>query len=179
MLPTCDHYSATYSAKQKKILGIGFTPPCKLKNNGEQHPALSGVCETFAWERWTQKMDQCVKLTTWENVPCGAAGDPTAGSIITGSNSQNPCKDKITAEMVDVNNPKRMYNHFTTGSTKSEATATIWDNMNAEWSPDRALDMNEVWKKDAKGVERLTLPTCFVPAPDGQVCVWNQKTEDV
>jgi len=189
MLPTCDHYSATYSYKQKQALGIGFNPTCKLESNGEPHPVLSGKCQQFAWERWVQFMDDCVKLTTWVDIPCGSGTDPTAldpSTLACGAGQpngqascQDKCKDKITAEMVDKMNPDRMYNHFTPGSVKSTATENIWKDYNEKFGAYEHLDMGEVWVPNSNGVKVFTPPPCFVPAPDNQVCMWNQKTEDV
>lgn len=201
LLPICEHYAASFSSAQKKALGKGYTPPCKLSNNGEQAPALSGRCQEFAWEHYEQKMDQCVKLTTWVAVPCsdddeaaqqgGSFTDPTAGvlpcshCIDAATNVMHPgcktacqdqCKDTITAEMVDPANANRMYNHFTPAAVKSDATMYIWDHMNDDFSPDKDLDMTEVFT--ATNVMRRQ-PQCFVPAPNNQVCVWNQMVNDV
>eukprot|EP00928_Gymnodinium_smaydae_P046731 TRINITY_DN3114_c0_g3_i1.p1 TRINITY_DN3114_c0_g3~~TRINITY_DN3114_c0_g3_i1.p1 ORF type:complete len:1028 (-),score=159.78 TRINITY_DN3114_c0_g3_i1:246-3329(-) len=183
LLPTCDHYAASYSAKQKELLKIGYEPPCVLLNNGPQHPMLSGKCQEFAWEHWEQKMNECVKITTWVKVPCGGGSDPTAlpkSSLGCGNGlpaqewCQDRCKDKITEDMVDINNPNRMYNHFTKGSVKSNAAAPILDHLNAANGPTPHLDMDKVFPN---GVYEP--PSCFVPAPDTQVCMWNQLTEDV
>jgi len=228
MLPTCDHYSATYSAEQKKILGIGYTPSCKLQANGEKHPVLSGVCKQFAWEHWVQKQDQCILQTTWVPVPCGAGADPTAldfSALACGSGGhpgnptgkampaycQDPCKDKITKAMIDIDSPGRMFNHFTTGSVESEAIKDqgIYENLEKEFGPDETILVTDVWKTDslagldaagkkqphlmarpdgsaspsiaskATTLKRLNPPSCFIPVPNNQVCVWNQLTEDV
>jgi len=112
MLPSCGHYAASYSAKQKKILDIGYTPPCLLQNNGEKHPGLSGACQMFAWKHFEQKRDSCVELTTWVEVPCSGGTDPTArlaSSLACGSGTpenapahcQDACKSTITQTMVD------------------------------------------------------------------------------
>merc|ERR1719162_1012792 len=81
MLPTCDHYSATYSAEQKKILDLGYKPSCLMQDNSEKHPVLSGACQKFAWKHYEQKMDTCVEITTWVDVPCSGGDDPTALSL--------------------------------------------------------------------------------------------------
>eukprot|EP00928_Gymnodinium_smaydae_P046729 TRINITY_DN3114_c0_g1_i1.p1 TRINITY_DN3114_c0_g1~~TRINITY_DN3114_c0_g1_i1.p1 ORF type:complete len:1095 (-),score=177.76 TRINITY_DN3114_c0_g1_i1:403-3687(-) len=190
LLPTCDHYAASYSTKQKELLKIGYNPPCVLMSNGAQHPMLSGKCQRFAWEHWEQKMDQCVKITTWVDVPCGGGKDPTAldasklgcGVGPNAPNSdwcQDKCKDVITKEMVDLDNPNRMYNHFSKGGVASAAAEHIISNFDAEHGPTPQMDMKKVWIPDSNGVPRYEPPSCFVPAPDTQICMWNQLTEDV
>jgi choline-glycine betaine transporter len=196
MLPTCDHYAASYSPKQKRALGMGYKPPCKLENNGEKHPTISGKCQEFAWTRWVQKNDECIEFTDWVSVPCGSGADPTAldpKSLACGTGKTNQvtqpyapawcqdrCKDKITFDMVDINNPNRIYNHFTKGSVMSTATKDIWADMNGEFGPDETLNMSDVWVLNkTTGIKQLVPPTCFVPAPASQVCMWNQLTEDV
>eukprot|EP00928_Gymnodinium_smaydae_P016273 TRINITY_DN1607_c0_g1_i6.p1 TRINITY_DN1607_c0_g1~~TRINITY_DN1607_c0_g1_i6.p1 ORF type:complete len:1053 (-),score=196.63 TRINITY_DN1607_c0_g1_i6:443-3538(-) len=188
LLPTCDHYAASYSAKQKEILNIGYKPPCVLANNGPQHPMLSGKCQKFAWTRWEQKMNECVKVTTWVDVPCGGQADPTALSESAlgcgaGPNApdwcQDRCKDIITKDMVDLDKPDRLYNHFTKGAVMSAAAEEILTNLAAENGPTPELDMSKVWVADSQGTKRYEPPSCFVPAPNTQVCMWNQLTEDV
>jgi choline-glycine betaine transporter len=188
LLPTCDHYAATYSHKQKVALGLGFTPSCVLKNNGPGHPVLSGKCQKFAWEHYEQKMGSCVKVTTWVDVPCGAGADPTAklaSDLNCGGGSPAPewcqdmCKNVITPDQIDLNNPDRMYNHFTAGGVKSNAAEHILEDLNNEFGPNPNLDMNTVWVADASGKKTYQPPSCFVPAPDNQACLYNQLTEDI
>jgi hypothetical protein len=191
MLPTCDHYAASFSEKQKKILNIGYEPKCKLDNNGEKAPMLSGVCKQFEWKHWEQKMGKCVEVTTWVDVPCGTGSDPTALSQASlacksgmppgKASCQDACKSIITKEMVDIDNNKRMYNHFTKGGVPSQAMKDqgVYDDIDNEFSADQDMKKSDVWVADSKGSLRLEPPQCFVGAPDNQVCVWNQKTEDV
>jgi hypothetical protein len=67
-----------------------------------------GKCEEYGWTRWIQIGEECIESTTWVTVPCGDNADPTAGAVPT----TGPCKDKITAAMVDPNKMDRMYNLF-------------------------------------------------------------------
>merc|ERR1712045_75324 len=113
--------------KQKELLGRGFTPPCVMSNNGPGSPMSSGRCQTFAWKHYEQKKDQCVELVTWVDVPCGSTIDPTKKDLSElacgeappgGDHCQDPCREKITADMVDINNADRMYNLFSEGGVK-------------------------------------------------------------
>merc|ERR550525_421181 len=70
MTPICDHYAASYSTKQKEILGMGFNPPCVMQDNGPGHPVLSGKCQEFAWNHYEHIRGSCVLITTWVTVPC-------------------------------------------------------------------------------------------------------------
>jgi hypothetical protein len=233
MLPTCSHYSAVFSDKQKRAKKLGFNPPCKLLNNGAAHPVLSGSCQQLEWEFYEQRENKCVKATKWVDIPCGSGADPTAlslGSLACGTLAmhrgddttqweevdtskltaetvtslggvekairmkkandsqaysspqfcQNACKDFITADMVDITNPNRMYNLFTAGGVKPNAAEHIFDQMNDKWSADATLDMSEVWVfNNATNRTEYVPMTCFVPAPDNQVCLWNQLKEDL
>jgi choline-glycine betaine transporter len=232
MLPTCSHYAAVFSTKQKKLKGYGFNPGCKLLNNGPAAPTLSGQCQKLEWAFWEQREDQCVKATKWVDVPCGSGKDPTImneadlacgtsmahrnnpnvswtnvdGSKLTEESKrrigkqaiqqvvnneatrypgapdfcQNASKDKITYDMIDKTNPARMYNLFAEGGVKPDAAAHIFDNINDPWSADEDLDMSEVWvwNNVTKRSEYKPM-SCFVPAPDNQVCLWNQLKEDL
>jgi choline-glycine betaine transporter len=55
----------------------------------------------------------------------------------------------------------------------------VYNDMDNEFSADQSVKTSDVWVADSKGSFRLQPPQCFVGAPDNQVCVWNQKTEDV
>merc|ERR1719444_642356 len=197
MLPTCGHYAASYSNKQRVILNIGYTPSCLLQNNGEKHPTLSGACQKFAWKRYVQRRDSCVELTTWVDVPCGGGSDPTAlaeGDLACGgdptnapASCQDACKSTITKSMVDVTNAQRMFNHFTVGSVKSDEVEAqgIYDHIGKAFSGYDAQSLTTAWPEtnavyQINGGKQLHQgPSCFVPAPDSQVCVWNQLTEDI
>merc|ERR1712232_428271 len=202
MLPTCDHYSATLSVKQKQRLKKGYSPSCKLNQQGPQW--LAGECMKFAWKHWEQKQDECVEITTWVDVPCGG-NDPTALKAAdlackTGDpgnapdRCQDKCKDKITKDMVDPDRADRLYNHFSAGSVESDAAKEqrIWERMTEKHSPDEDIEELEItnaagnkekykmWVDvPGKSGKRLQSPPCFVPAPASQFCGWNQKTEDV
>jgi len=192
MLPTCNHYTATYSAKQKKVLNLGYTPSCLMQNNGDKHPSLSGACQMFAWKHYEQKMDSCVEITTWVKVPCSGGADPTAlaaGSLACNTGTpesapawcQDACKSTITKEMVNMDNSARMYNHFTMDSAKSDEVVSqgTYAHIGQEYSGYGAQSMKDVYVADANGVERHKQASCFVPAPDNQVCVYSQKTADI
>lgn len=67
-----------------------------------------------------------------------------------------------------------MYNLFAAGGVKPDAAAHIFDNINGKWSADENLNMEEVWVNG-----KYKPMKCFVPAPDNQVCLWNQLKEDL
>jgi hypothetical protein len=93
---------------------------------------------------------------------------------------QHACKNTITPDMYDLSNPDRMYNLFTAGGVKPTRAAHIWDEMTDSWSADETLNMSEVWVWNGKtNRTEYVPPTCFIPAPDNQVCLWNQLKEDI
>mmetsp|Transcript_43578 Transcript_43578/g.79365 ORF Transcript_43578/g.79365 Transcript_43578/m.79365 type:complete len:896 (+) Transcript_43578:80-2767(+) len=92
----CNAYSAQYSEEYKRQVGMGWNPPCVL--DPDYHDGF-GRCNTFGWERYVVVADVCTRSTVWVDVPCGAAVDPTNGSVAT----SGPCAGKGSSSD---------YNHF-------------------------------------------------------------------
>jgi len=102
-------YAAQYNETQKKAMGMGWTPSCVL--DPKYHGGF-GKCKEFAWTRFVEVGQECVKSTKWVGVPCGDLADPTG---MKAPPTAGPCAGKITAEHLDPSSSSKMYNHFSGG----------------------------------------------------------------
>jgi len=73
-------WSDQYSLTEKQTLTMGWTPGCVLD---DAYHGGYGRCKRAKFTRYVdpskdEKGKQCVKHTSWVEVPCGASPDPTA-----------------------------------------------------------------------------------------------------